>query len=50
MHPDELSCEMRLERRTTRDGSSKRVIFHVPVYKDAKPEELKMFAQVRRDG
>ena len=41
MHPDELSFEMRLERRTTRDGSSKRVIFHVPVYKRRKTRRTK---------
>ena len=48
----ELSFEMRLERRTQRENSSRRIISSCArLYtKDAQPDELKMFAQVLSDG
>ena len=45
MCQDELSFETRLEVRSTRDSSSRRIIRLVPVFL-LETDELQMFAQV----
>ena len=49
---DELSFEIRLERRTTKGSSSGRVMRLVPVFipETHNQTNYKMFAQVRPDG
>ena len=49
---DELSFEIRLERRTTKGSSSGRIMRLVPVFilETHNQTNYKMFAQVRPDG
>jgi len=51
MRLDKLSFEIRLERRASRDSSSRRIMRLVPAStRDAQPDELQMFAQACPDG
>ena len=52
MRLDELSFEIRLERRTTKAGSSGRIMRLMPVFilETHNQTNYKLFAQIRPDG